>query len=122
MRDFDPAEAAAMAEGADPDDVAAQAAGQAAEIDPDAAPEPTPEPTPADTAQGGMLTTLKDALMQTEPATALDRIESPWQPELGEARMKRGIQKMSGLDGTPAVVDLAIGAAETFVHRAEGGQ
>ena len=122
MRDFDPAEAAAMAEGADPDDVAAQAAGQAAEIDPDAAPEPTPEPTPADTAQGGMLTTLKDALMQTEPATPLDRIESPWQPELCEARMKRGIQKMSGLDGTPAVVDLVIGAAETFVHRAEGGQ
>ena len=113
MQDIDPAEAAAMAEGA-ADDVAAEAAGRAAEIDPEAVPTP-------DAGGKSTVDALREALLSTEPAVSLEGVESPWQPEIGgPARIKRGVQKMAGIDGTPAVVDLVIGVAEIVAERAEG--
>jgi hypothetical protein len=52
-------------------------------------------------------------LMSTEPSPTLDEVESPWDPEKGgPRRMKRGIQKMLGFDGVPAVLDISIGGME----------
>ena len=56
---------------------------------------------------------LRDALLQTEPSRPLERVEAPWDPERGGlTRAYRGLQKMLDWEGTPAVVDLFIGAAE----------
>jgi len=69
-----------------------------------------------ETASGGVSTDgLKQALLSTGPETPLSQVESPWDPEQGGVtRIYRGLQKALDFDGTPAVVDLAIGAVEAF--------
>lgn len=59
---------------------------------------------------------LKDALLRTSPEIPLERVESPWNPEEGGiTRIYRGLQKLLDFEGTPAVVDLVVGAAEFVV-------
>lgn len=63
----------------------------------------------------GSRSALQDALMSSEPERPLRAIESPWNPEEGGVtRIYRGIQKMSGFDGMPAIGDIIIGAVEAF--------
>lgn len=111
--DFDPATAASVAQGDDDPTGSKPTRGESGTTEPD-----TTEAT-ADTGGDNALTALKDALMQTEPSTDLSRIENPWQPdEGGAARIHRAIQKMTSMDGTPAAVDLLVGALEMTI---EGG-
>jgi hypothetical protein len=56
---------------------------------------------------------LQDALMSTEPDVPLSRVDAPWDPEAGGiTRVYRGLRKMLNWSGTPAVVDVVVGAAE----------
>lgn len=113
--DLSPEEAAAIAQGDD----AAQAATEAAETATDTA-EKAAEGAADATAEtttempvSGPLSALKEAALHTEPDTPLEQIESLWDPDKGgERRIQRGIRKMTGYDGVPAVVDVVIGAAE----------
>jgi len=58
---------------------------------------------------------LRDALLSTEPTKPLETVESPWDPDLGGvSRIYRGFQKMTGVDGLPAIADVGIGAAELW--------
>jgi hypothetical protein len=58
---------------------------------------------------------LRDALLSTEPTKPLETVESPWNPGLGGAsRIYRGMQKMTGVDGLPAIADVGIGIAELW--------
>lgn len=67
----------------------------------------------------GSRSTIQDMLLSTEPNTPLERVDSPWQPDVGGmTRVYRGMQKMLGFDGMPAVVDVVVGAAE-FFHKFE---
>jgi len=60
---------------------------------------------------------ITKALWNTTPNPSLEQVDSPWNPEQGgPARMMRGLQKMMDFDGLPAVADLVIGAAETYVR------
>ena len=59
--------------------------------------------------------TLVDRLLNTEPNTPLESIESPWQPESGgPPRIYRGIQKIGDIEGMPAIADILIGIVETM--------
>lgn len=105
----DPGTAAAIAEG----DVDGEQLGDdPADGGGDPAGDPADAHPPADDQGGGWL----DALMQTEPSTPLEAVESPWRPDVGgAARVYRGVQKMTGMDGTPAIMDVLIGFAEIVV-------
>jgi len=64
----------------------------------------------------GSTSTLREMLLSTDPSPKLHDVESPWNPDLGaETRLYRGLMKMTGVDGMPAVVDIIIGAAEIVV-------
>jgi hypothetical protein len=107
MKEIDPADAAAMAEGAEGAAADETTAALEAEMD-------QPE------ASSGALESLLDGLMETEPSKPLSSVESVWNPELGgPRRIKRGIQKMTNTDGTPAIFDIAFGIGETFAARAD---
>jgi hypothetical protein len=61
----------------------------------------------------GSDSTLRDMLLSTDPDKSLQQVESPYDPDAGGlARVYRGVQKATGVDGTPAVVDVIIGAVE----------
>lgn len=61
----------------------------------------------------GLVGSLIDAMLNTEPETDLNQIESPYNPEDGGmSRVYRGVQKMSGMDGLPAIADIVIGVIE----------
>lgn len=63
----------------------------------------------------GSRSALQDMLLSTEPSTPLEMIESPWAPDQGGVRrIYRGIQKMTGASGTPAIADLLIGMIEVW--------
>lgn len=63
----------------------------------------------------GSTSTLREMLLSTDPGDPLESVESPWDPERGgPTRIMRGVQKMTGVDGMPAIADVAIGLAETF--------
>lgn len=63
----------------------------------------------------GSLDGLRDSLLSTEPTKPLETVESPWDPDLGGvSRIYRGFQKMTGVDGLPAIADVGIGAAELW--------
>jgi hypothetical protein len=67
----------------------------------------------------GSTSTIQEMLLSTEPETPLARVDSPWNPEEGGiTRVYRGLRKMLGFSGMPAVVDVVIGAAE-FIHEFE---
>jgi hypothetical protein len=69
----------------------------------------------------GSRSTLQEMLMSTEPSRPLDSIESPWDPEQGgPRRVLRAAQKMTGVDGLPAWLDLLVGALETVVLLDDG--
>jgi hypothetical protein len=52
-------------------------------------------------------------LLSTDPDKSLREVESPYDPDAGGlARVYRGVQKATGVDGTPAVVDVIVGAVE----------
>ena len=69
----------------------------------------------------GSESTIREMLMSTGPEKPLSKVESPWNPdEGGLSRMYRGIQKMTDVDGMPAVVDLVVGAVEA-AHRFNDG-
>lgn len=71
----------------------------------------SPDLPPAEDEAGGVI----EALLQTDPATRLERIESPWRPEVGgTSRIYRGVQKMTGMEGTPAILDILIGTLEVI--------
>lgn len=56
---------------------------------------------------------VTDALFSTEPNPSLSEVESPFNPsEGGITRIYRGLQKMTGSDAMPAIVDVAIGVLE----------
>ncbi|GAB3315215.1 hypothetical protein [Haloplanus salinarum] len=64
----------------------------------------------------GSTSTLRDMLLSTDPSPSLHDVENPWDPERGgETRLYRGLMKMTGVDGMPAIVDVVIGAAEIVV-------
>ena len=64
--------------------------------------------------------TLLDRLLNTQPNTPLESIESPWQPDVGgPARIYRGIQKIGDIEGMPAIADLAIGIVETMQQQSD---
>lgn len=67
---------------------------------------------------------FKQAILRTSPSRPLHEVESPWDPDRGGiTRIYRGLQKMLDFEGTPAIVDLVVGAAE-WAHRfePEGGE
>jgi hypothetical protein len=65
----------------------------------------------------GSTSAWRDMLMSTGPDDALEDVESPWDPdEGGLTRIYRGIRKMTGLDGMPALADIVVGAVEE-AHR-----
>ena len=58
---------------------------------------------------------IVDRLLNTEPNTPLESVESPWQPEAGgPPRIYRGIQKIGDIEGMPAIADILIGIVETI--------
>lgn len=64
----------------------------------------------------GSTSSLREMMMSTDPSPPLDAVESPWDPDRGgPTRMMRGLKKMTGADGIPAVVDVAIGVVEFVV-------
>jgi len=90
-----PAEAVSAADG----DPSTQAAAEGAEVE--------------DDSNVGSSETIRNMLMSTEPKRPLSEIESPYDPENGGlSRLYRAVQKMTGVDGMPAVADLMIGAVE----------
>lgn len=102
-----------MAEGIDPSEAARLAQGASEDVSSDVDPMPD-----ADSGRSG--SGVFDVLMQTEPNDPLEQIESPWRPDVGgPARIMRGIQKMTNIDGMPAIVDIIIGAAEMLVEQSE---
>jgi hypothetical protein len=85
-----------------------------------------PDPSPTEShaaAEGaepsedvGSTSTLREMLLSTDPAPSLHEVESPWAPDLGaETRLYRGLMKMTGVEGMPAVADIVIGFAEIVV-------
>jgi hypothetical protein len=61
----------------------------------------------------GSQSTLQEMLLSTDPSPSLERVESPFDPKNGgPSRIMRGLQKMTGVDGMPAIGDLLIGCAE----------
>jgi len=97
--------------------------------------EPSPAPTPAEavsavdgdpstqaTAEGadvddntnvGSSQAVRNMLTSTEPDRPLSEVEAPYDPENGGlSRLYRAVQKMTGVDGMPAIADLVIGAVE----------
>lgn len=75
-----------------------------------------------ETSGTGSSSTLRDMLMSTDPDESLEHVESPWDPEVGGIdRVYRGVRKMAGVDGLPAIADLTIGVAEFVVGRDLGG-
>ena len=58
---------------------------------------------------------IVDRLLNTQPNTPLESVESPWQPEAGgPPRIYRGIQKIGDIEGMPAIADILIGIVETM--------
>lgn len=56
---------------------------------------------------------LQDALLSTDPQKPLEDVESPWNPDDGGmTRIYRGLQKMLGFSGMPAIVDVVVGIGE----------
>ena len=56
---------------------------------------------------------IKNMLWQTQPDTPLEEVESPFDPKIGGLnRVYRGIQKISGADGVPAIWDIVAGIGE----------
>jgi len=118
--DFDAASAAAMATG----DASPSTSTGAAESSADGA-ETTENHAAAEGAPSesdvGSESTIREMLMSTGPEKPLSKVESPWNPdEGGLSRMYRGIQKMTDVDGMPAMVDLVVGAVEA-AHRFNDG-
>lgn len=75
------------------------------------------EGAPAE-ANMGAPSTLRDMLLSTEPSEPLSAVESPWDPANGgPRRLFRGLKKMTGVEGMPAVVDVVIGALEIVVEQ-----
>jgi hypothetical protein len=65
--------------------------------------------------------TIREMLMSTGPDRSLEEVDTPWDPEKGgKTRFYRAFQKMFGVDGTPAVVDLAISLPEMWVSLSIG--
>lgn len=59
----------------------------------------------------------REMLLSTGPDVSLEEVENPWDPERGGVtRIYRGLRKMTGLDGMPAIIDIAIGTVEA-VHQ-----
>ena len=108
-RELSPEQAAAVAQGEDPTAGISDPAG-----------EPAAASMPGEHAEPEATTSIFDALMNTEPSAALETIESPWDPDRGgPTRMYRGFQKLTNVDGMPAIADLLIGAVETFVQEVD---
>jgi len=65
---------------------------------------------------------IVDRLLNTEPNTPLESVESPWQPDVGgPPRIYRGIQKIGDIEGMPAIADLVIGIVETMQQQNDTG-
>ena len=63
---------------------------------------------------------IVDRLLNTEPNTPLELVESPWQPEAGgPPRIYRGIQKIGDIEGMPAIADIVIGIVETIQQQSD---
>jgi len=78
-----------------------------------AAAEGVPQPSQAEMGREGRLGTLKQMALSTDPSVPLEEVENPWDPDRGGlARVYRGIQKATGVDGLPAVADVFIGTLE----------
>jgi hypothetical protein len=105
--DFDAAAAAATATGDEPDPTPSDGGDVAGETEAD--------PSPSEPSGSGSGSWIKDALMSTDPDPPLESVDSPYDPENGGlARLYRGLMKMAGISGTPAIIDVGIGAVETL--------
>ena len=63
--------------------------------------------------KNGSDSTLREMLLSTDPDKSLREVESPYDPDSGGLpRVYRGVQKATGVDGTPAIVDVIVGAVE----------
>lgn len=68
------------------------------------------------TSTSSSTSTLREMLLATDPNDPLDAVEDPWDPERGgPRRLYRAAQKMFGVDGMPAGIDLVVGLIETAV-------
>jgi len=119
--DFDASEAAAVATG----DASPSTSTGASETSDSGGGETTENHAAAEGAPSesdvGSESTIREMLMSTGPEKPLSKVESPWKPdEGGLSRMYRGIQKMTDVDGMPAMVDLIVGAVEA-AHRFNDG-
>lgn len=65
--------------------------------------------------KSGSDSTLRNMLLSTDPDRSLSDVESPYDPDAGGlARVYRGVQKATGVDGTPAIVDVVVGMIEVI--------
>lgn len=79
-------------------------------------PEGPATPDAPDGMDSGGRSGITDMMMNTEPSPPLESVESPWNPEDGgPTRIFRGVQKAFGASGMPAIADLLIGMAETYL-------
>lgn len=80
-----------------------------------AAAEGAETPTASDMGGTSRFSNFKAILLQTDPSPPLQEVEDPWNPDAGGIRrVYRGLQKMAGFAGMPAIGDVLIGAAEWF--------
>jgi hypothetical protein len=67
--------------------------------------------------KSGSDSTLREMLLATDPDRSLDEIDAPYDPDRGGlARIYRGFMKMLNMSGTPAVIDLVVGAVEVIAR------
>lgn len=63
----------------------------------------------------GSSSTVREMLLATDPQTPLEEVEAPYDPERGGlARIYRGVQKATGIEGMPAIVDIVVGGIEAM--------
>lgn len=68
----------------------------------------------------GSTSAWREMLLSTGPDVSLEDVENPWDPDNGgPPRIYRGLRKMTGLDGMPAIIDICIGCVE-FAHQLSG--
>jgi len=115
--DFDAGEAAAIATGRSSSTTTSSSGASSDAGDDGVAPDhAAAEGAPDESSlKASTVSSMRSALASTEPSPPLSQVESPWNPEDGKlARIYRGIQKATGVDGLPAILDIGIGAIETL--------
>lgn len=75
-----------------------------------------------DSTEAGSASNWREMMFSTEPDEPLEAVDDPWNPEEGGVtRIWRGVKKMAGFDGTPAIMDVVIGVCELVTNPPENG-